>query len=590
MARILEQIRETLTNSLSGFTEEVVSSLSAAKKDANKIKPSHFNRNLKYRFEIIENNNGSISRQNDVFTLQLNPQEIDQEEPFAIQVTPTQDGINVEHQGSILKQLTISGTTGIKPRAGAGGVSQNGKFRTASGETGYEQFHKFRNYIRRYAELKKDFNNNSKQLVFQNLKDNEYFIIEPKMFKMKRSKSSRFSYDYNIVFDVVGRLDGTVSTQSLSFLGDLQQASQAASDYLNDAEGIIAGTTELISYVSNDATDLVLNPLRALNQAVLQFRGGKTRVLEIPKRKLIQLRNNTNQLRTNVAASVGIDVDDYNSIQGKTGNTKVIRTEPTISDYRLMNGLNKVIRGINIFLSNDNYFGKKDLLEMSQLALSQFGSSLNIQNTRATRVRKVLKNDDMQKIASRELGSANRFRELIILNNLKYPYIDDTSSNGVLSAGDDILIPIYDTNFENSLVYENELGEYNGDLTFAQLQLGIDLFLNKNYDLSFTNRDDLKLISSHENSAQAAKIKLGLEKGSLRYHPELGVVGTVGDKFTDETAIAIGESMRSSILSDPRFDDADFDITFNATTVSIKGFIKERAFSLSTPIDLTIQR
>lgn len=590
MSRILEQIRNGVANTLNGFAQEVVSSLTLAKKDANKVKPENFNRNLKYRFEIIENKNGNITRTSDIFVLQLNPQEIEQDEPFAIQVTPTQDGIVVEHQGSVLKQLNISGTTGIKPGANSGGVRQNGKFRTGIGETGYEQFHKFRNYIRRYAELKKDPNNQSKQLVFQNLKDNEFFIVEPRSFKMKRSKSARFSYDYNIVMDVIGRLDGIVTTQDLIFLGDLQKISQDATDKINDAEGIISGSVEIVSTVTDNVTNLILNPLRALNQALIQLRGGKTRILEIPKRELIQLRNNLVQVRTSVGTGVGIDNSAYNTLQGRQNTVKVIRTEPTINDYRLINAFSNAIRGINLLLSNDGMFGKKDLLEMSQIVVEQFGNAVLIENTRATRNRKVLQGDDIQRIASRELGNANRFRELIILNQLKFPFISDVKENGVLVPGDDILIPIYDTDFENSLVYENDLGEFEGTMTFAERQLGIDLYLNNRNDLSFTNRDDLKLISSHENAAQAAKIKLGIEKGSLKYHPELGIMGNVGEKMTDEMTSAIAESMRASILSDPRFDDADFNLEVRGTTIQITGYIKEKAFSLSTPIDLAIQR
>ena len=49
------------------------------------------------------------------FDLQINPQELSQDEIFAIQVTPTLRGVLVEHQGSTLKDITISGTTGLSP-------------------------------------------------------------------------------------------------------------------------------------------------------------------------------------------------------------------------------------------------------------------------------------------------------------------------------------------------------------------------------------------------------------------------------------------------------------------------------------------
>src|SRR4051812_31690065 len=53
------------------------------------------------------------------FVFKMNPKSLDLEEPASVIVTPTQDGSSfVEHQGSVFKNITIAGTTGLRPNKG----------------------------------------------------------------------------------------------------------------------------------------------------------------------------------------------------------------------------------------------------------------------------------------------------------------------------------------------------------------------------------------------------------------------------------------------------------------------------------------
>ena len=73
--------------------------------------------------------------------LQINPQELGQDEIFAIQVTPTFRGIVVEHQGVTLRDVMIAGVTGISPKRGQGGALSTGAPAFGSGHSGYAEFH-----------------------------------------------------------------------------------------------------------------------------------------------------------------------------------------------------------------------------------------------------------------------------------------------------------------------------------------------------------------------------------------------------------------------------------------------------------------
>jgi hypothetical protein len=61
-----------------------------------------------------------------------------------------------------------------------------------------------------------------------------------------------------------------------------------------------------------------------------------------------------------------------------------------------------------------------------------------------------------------------------------------------------------------------------------QKAMGIDFALTEGFDLALSNNNDLKLSAGVANALQAVKIKLGLEKGSLKQHPEVGLGLQVG--------------------------------------------------------------
>lgn len=588
MARILEKIRQQLGTAQLGFQETSVN-LTSALKDKNDVsnKLGNFSKSLKYGFFIIDKTNRQIVNS---FDLQINPQELNQEEPFAIQITPTQQGIVVEHQGSVIKKLILTGTCGFKPGAGAGGVNSSGRFRTANGETGYQQFHNFRNFLREYVDLKKDTNQRNLQLVFKNTKDNEYFIVEPESFKMPRNKSNRFTYNYNITFTIIGRLNARITSENLGWFSEISSASQNATQYIQDATAIISGSVEILSNTTDNFTNLIFNPLRSLNDALVAFNGGTKRVLDIPRREIQQLKNNIENLKKNFSESIGIDTTSYNTIYGVNNTTKNVKTAASVNDYRIARSLSIAQKGLNIVLSNNDFFGKTDLLDIAQNVLNQYTGRLSIKNAQNYRLAKVLQNDSIQTIATRELGTAARFRELIILNQLKSPFIDTVKSNGVLVPGDDIMIPIEGANDDSSIILQNKAYQENSGLTFSELQLGTDLSLDKNFDLEINNLNDFKLKNGHNNAAQAVKIKIALEKNSLKYHPELGLNVKVGEKYSENLLSELQEDLKNTILSDPRFEDAQFNITVTNSTIVIEGVVKEKVFQLNTPINIAIKK
>lgn len=84
----------------------------------------------------------------------------------------------------------------------------------------------------------------------------------------------------------------------------------------------------------------------------------------------------------------------------------------------------------------------------------------------------------------------------------------------------------------------------------------IDLAISADGDLNFLPNGDLRLSYGIENAIQAIKLKIITELGSLRYHPNFGLVNVIGNKNNNIDSIrdSISNSLRTQIESDMRFD------------------------------------
>lgn len=212
------------------------------------------------------------------FQLPLAPGKINQTEHMAISIKNTQGGTVVSHSGNKYKTLQISGTTGLAPFRGAGGVqASNGEAIFQPNElkykSGFEVFQQLRNYFRAYYEFKKNLRDPSVQalrLVFKNYKDGEFLIIELLDFQMDRQAPRSFLYDYNISFKVLGSLSFKSKDDNLlEFEKKLQQAVQV----IDFARGVFLRSQDILRQIEATYDATILEPLRKASMAIKAFQG-----------------------------------------------------------------------------------------------------------------------------------------------------------------------------------------------------------------------------------------------------------------------------------------------------------------------------
>lgn len=159
-------------------------------------------------------------------------------------------------------------------------------------------------------------------------------------------------------------------------------------------------------------------------------------------------------------------------------------------------------------------------------------------------------NDDLQAVAARELGDANRWVELVWLNNLVHPYIVDDPRrvvDGVLLSGAMIKVPapvgVWMDRTNRGQVYERD----------CSLQ---------NRRLSVTATGDLAVVAGVDNLRQQISNRVVTPRGQLRRHPDYGcmiwrLVGTVNGP----TAAKLGaEYVQAALLAEYRVRSVDFSV------------------------------
>lgn len=130
--------------------------------------------------------------------------------------------------------------------------------------------------------------------------------------------------------------------------------------------------------------------------------------------------------------------------------------------------------------------------------------------------------------------------------------------------------------------------EYNITKGMSQTEkdMGVDLKLSPDGDLEMSNLKDLKLTAGVNNAAQALRLKLEVEKGSIPYHPNIGTNLQIGEKTKD--AFQIKLSVLNSILLDSRFSRARVNVTVQGNVYILDLFVTLKNTDTEVPVQLAL--
>jgi len=530
------------------------------------------------------------------FRLQINPQELTQDEIFAIEVTPTFRGVIVEHHGTVLKDIVMSGTTGVSPGRRDGGANKStGRAVLASGHSGYEEFHELRSYFRAYVEHKRvdDRTKGELRMVFRNFKDNEFLYVEPQKFTMKKTKDRRTLYDYTIMLKGIGVAEApTHGGSNKGIIGSIADVINKTSDAFGLATQVIEGGIGILRRTERDVSNTLLGPMRQINNMLQAIKGGKEALFGefgVTRRFLLQFKNEAERIEGNFNDVIGRDTTSYNNATGRT-STLVAPSgrQATFQEFQILNAINRAKRATASLLSERSFFSE-DAFAGNRRVEEAYTGRVVIQDPNSVRQYQISGLDTIQTLAARELGNADRYKDIVSLNNLKPPYIDPAGGDGVLKPGDTILLPKSDQ-IEDTGVKKNREFNITKLLSETEQNLGVDIRIDENNDLAISNIKDLDLIAGIPNMSQAIAIRIGLEPGDLKRHLHIGTGLKIGEKTRTNFLNDIRRRLISSLGSDLRVESIPFlELRQDGGTTQINALIKLKDLAQPVPLPITLE-
>jgi hypothetical protein len=457
--------------------------------------------------------------------------------------------------------------------------------------------------------------------VWRNYKDKEDLFVEPQKFTMKRSSAKPMSYDYTIQLKAIGV--ALVDSADDGWLEKADWIIQLVTDVITSSKKVLQGSIGLLETIEQDAQNTVLAPLDEVQNFLVEYKKASKKLEVMKKKSIGTLARDRckkigedlRRIHDNANDSLGIDTTAYNAMVGRTATVTptTSTTKVPYASERMLNALKKCEIALNHVLSRNAFFestigrqsadisniynyasrnalraanaderAAKELektqaelqgnlkltaqLQKQLFDLSRSESRNNVSNnsvvfmnTKYMTTRVIEAGHTIQTLALKYLRSVDAYRDLIVINNLKYPYINDQPESntnprvlGVLMPGDTIYVPQTGTPKLQTAVADSRGYPltYGGDL--YNLKYGTDIQLTEDFDIDLDVTGDAKLVSGQSNVAQALLLKILYEKNSLKRHPSIGTRISIGAKSIDvrETVTDV----RRSLMSDSRVD------------------------------------
>lgn len=221
--------------------------------------------------------------------------------------------------------------------------------------------------------------------------------------------------------------------------------------------------------------------------------------IEEIKESISEIRDLTLDLTNNFGAGDQFFSDTFGRPDPKTRATPM-----TIDEFELISSLEETILQLNLMVSTRDFDDNRTQSSLEYVGglADDSGIPFNSSVT-AKKLVPVPYNLTLQQISARYLGDADRYNEIITLNNLRSPYIDeDGFSYSFLSNGDGRQFNIL-TN-ENLFINQKVTLSSSTQPAFIRKITAIERITDTNYLISVDGLDNLDILTTGDNAQMKA--------------------------------------------------------------------------------------
>lgn len=495
------------------------------------------------------------------FVFVVNPRSYVLSEPFQSVLTPAEDGTVVpEESGIITREITLEGTFGVSKKTVGKGFSNSQGGGPMGGNT---HFWHLREFFRTYSEKKRGPTGHLVGMTFYCLRDGAHYRVVPRSFETPReARSTRMHYDYRISLTAIGEGKPFKLPKPEGHFNPLKDLNQA----VNEARAAFAEGTkrlgELKAKVAN--IQVVMNNTAQLINAVSNFSSAEKEAITYPRDLAISgaeaVDRAGKQFSNGTPSPTQPWYSGYTALaRMEAAQNKLVQHSPFYNDPGAR--MEKVFRGEGALTDDDiaNGTGGADIGSRVRSRLGSDGSIGGIQIDVKNGFQGVIvqRTDTVESIAS---TYATTPETIVLINDLRPPYISSGGGPGIVKPGDTILVPASGLGGDGQSVSSDYL---TSDDALYGVDMGIESDLYKTnglIDIAVNvagGSTDCELSRGIDNVTQGTKITISTEKGTTVFLPEIGISRMAGSKGTVETAVLATVALRNAILSDPRIEGID---------------------------------
>lgn len=610
---------------------------------------------------------GDTANNNAEHFFSVPPKVIEVTEPFTSKVVATQNGGKyIESHGTIIREIRVQGTSGLRPNkplpasvkllnklplgpttglansiAGpvinradrladtvtdlASVFGGNGRALDKEERTGYDDVMKLRNIFRLYSDLKGD---NAKAsttvMVWRNVKDADYWVVEPREFKLVQDSKSPMTYNYQINFRTISKFEYVpkFSKDPLADIratGQLISGVQGATRELTNTLLVVAGSLDRLAALGVFGQELLMTPIintiRGTSAIVQAGKGIPASFLANWERLENNLVTAIDTLEEQLNPNATTDYPAGSTVSAVSVALTSEEQEQANSYAQIINSLKSAARASRRVLTQPGvrasvrqHVEDKKNRQVAAHRRPVAGGSRAGASPRTGGDKAFLGNDRLggslsravvgagetiHSLGQRLLGNRNRWKMLALVNDLKAPYISTGGEVQTLAPGDFILYPVQNgegLEVANILADDTEKDQKGQNLdTAIERAYGRDIRLKSDAknrtDFVVAAGGDLATVQGIPNVKQGIRLKFATEQGTLTVHPEYGASIPIGSKLSSASLNNFRLGIYATIISDPRISGVrrlDFITRGDILSVAAELVLKDTAATTTT--------
>jgi len=526
-----------------------------------------------YVLELIDDRGEEVL---EAFVFPLNPKTYTLSEPFAVTLTPTDgDTVVAEENGQIIQEINMSGTFGHSKKTAPTFVTNPGQRAPGTGgvrggeRTGNEHFTAFRKFFRRYSAAKKNPQHASHvRMVFHALKDDDHFVVVPRSFETPRdARTTRVTYEYRITLAAIGDAHRRVVP---STPGGLDDPLKIISEALNDARAFFANINADLGKIKRKVGNIqaVMINASGLINSVANVLTGATSLIEYTFSQAATVVEGVADAGDTLAnavidASIGqIEFQVLNFIRLERAFDRILafpdQFQDAADDFSRTFNWYTGPRGLSSDDLRNNTAGAQpgSWLEAARGSSGEYG--LRLSTWDGVKKVQIQRTDSIESLATRHSTTPET---LILINDLRFPYLAAGGGPGVRSPGEEIFVPVRSGGASGATAPQGSYLTPDEALYGRDIALDLDVFSReKRFEWKAdTTRDleDAQTVTGVDNVIQGIRLLIEQERGSNAYVPELGIRRTPGQRGTIQRMILASLNLREAVLLDPRIEEID---------------------------------